>query len=274
VDQGRRNLSPRSGLVLGDGDPPPFVVTNPDGSSPILLVGDHAGHAIPARLGDLGLSQTDRARHIAWDIGVAGLGQLLADRLDACFIRQTYSRLVFDCNRRFEDPTAIAEVSDLTPIPANQGLSLEDKQARLDEVYRPYEAAIAQILDARARAGRKTLLFSLHSFTPVYQGFVRPWRYGVIHRNDSPLSARVLALLQRQFGEAAGDNLPYAMDGTDNTVDVHALPRGLDYLELEVRQDLIADAVGQRAEAEIIAPLLQEALSATDTVAFQSGDLT
>jgi predicted N-formylglutamate amidohydrolase len=247
--------------LLDRDDPPPFVVTNPGGSSPILLIGDHAGREIPKRLGDMGLPPEERLRHIAWDIGVAGLGQMLAERLDACFIRQTYSRLVFDCNRRFEDPSAIAEVSDLTPIPANQGLSLADKQVRLDEVYRPYEAAIAQALDQRARAGRKSLLFALHSFTPVFQGFVRPWRYGVIHRNDSPLSAKVLALLQRQFGEAAGDNLPYAMDGTDNTVDVHALPRGLDYLELEVRQDLITDEAGQIEQADILGRLLTEALS-------------
>jgi predicted N-formylglutamate amidohydrolase len=256
--------------LLGRDDPPPFVVTNPSGPSPLLLVGDHAGRNIPAKLADLGLPPEERVRHIAWDIGVAGLGQMLSERLDACFIRQTYSRLVFDCNRRFEDPSAIAEVSDLTPIPANQSLSPTDKQARLNEIYRPYEAAIAQTLDQRAQAGRKTLLFSLHSFTPVYQGFVRPWRYGVIHRQDSPLSAQVLSLLQRQFGEAAGDNLPYAMDGTDNTVDVHALPRGLDYLELEVRQDLIADEEGQRTQTDILASLLQDALSATDTVAFKN----
>ncbi len=218
------------------------------------------------RLGDLGLPPGELARHIAWDIGVAGLGARLAERLDARFIRQTYTRLVFDCNRRFEDPSAIAEVSDLTPIPGNQGLSPVDKQARLNEIYRPYEAAIAQTLDERAKAGRKTLLFCLHSFTPVYQGFVRPWRYGVIHRDDSPLSSRVLALLQGGFGEAAGDNLPYAMDGTDNTVDVHALPRGLDYLELEVRQDLIADEAGQIEQTAILATVLIEALQSLDLV--------
>jgi predicted N-formylglutamate amidohydrolase len=266
LDQGCRNLSPGSNLLLSPDDPSPFVVTNPGGSSPLLLIGDHAGRAIPAKLGDLGLPPGELSRHIAWDIGVAGLGARLAERLDACFIRQTYSRLVFDCNRRFEDPSAIAEVSDRTPIPANQGLSLAEKQVRLHEIYRPYEAAIAQALDLRAKSGCKSLVFSLHSFTPVYQGFVRPWRYGVIHRDDSPLSSAVLSLLQRQFGEAAGDNLPYAMDGTDNTVDVHALPRGLDYLELEVRQDLIADEAGQIEQGEILGTLLTEALQSLDCV--------
>jgi predicted N-formylglutamate amidohydrolase len=247
-------------LLTGD-DPPPFVVTNSSGSSPLLLVGDHAGRIVPQGLGDLGLPPDELARHIAWDIGVAGLGQKLAERLDACFIRQTYSRLVIDCNRRFDNPSSIAEVSDLTAVPGNQGLNADARKARQDEIYQPYSAAIAEALDARAIASRPTLLFLLHSFTPVFQGFVRPWRYGVIHRYDSPLSATILKLLCRDFGDQAGDNLPYGMDGTDNTVEVHAFTRGLDYLELEVRQDLIADEAGQVEQAGILAPLLEEALS-------------
>ena len=108
------------------------------------------------------------------------------------------------------------------------------------EIYQPYQDAIGAELDRRA--GRPTILVSLHSFTPVMQGVVRPWRMGVLHRGDSAFSSRVLALLQRELGEAAGDNEPYKMDDTDNTVPLHADPRGLDYLELEVRQVLIADA--------------------------------
>jgi predicted N-formylglutamate amidohydrolase len=256
--------------LLGRDDPSPFVVTNPGGSSPFLLIGDHAGRAVPARLGDLGLPPAEFDRHIAWDIGVAGLGELLAERLDACFIRQTYSRLVIDCNRRLGEPGSVAAASDGTQIPDNTDLDASDIAARQNEIFWPYNTAISQILDARAAAGRPTWLVSVHSFTPVFQGFVRPWRYGVLHRSDSPLSARLLDLLRRDFGDAAGDNQPYAMDGTDNTVPLHADPRGLDYLELETRQDLIADPAGQRVQAEILAPLLKEALSATDTVAFKT----
>src|SRR5471030_553397 len=69
------------------------------GTSPFLLVCDHAGRRIPRRLHDLGLADADRARHIAWDIGIAGVGRHLADRLDACLVMQPYSRLVIDCNR-------------------------------------------------------------------------------------------------------------------------------------------------------------------------------
>ncbi len=239
-------------------DPSPVHVTNAGGACPLLLIGDHAGRVIPRGLDGLGLTPADMDTHIAWDIGVAGLGERLAARLDACFIRQTYSRLVVDCNRKPGAPAAMPEVSDGVTIPGNLGLDSAAIAARRAEIYQPYQDAIAAELDRRA--DRPTILVSLHSFTPVMQGFVRPWRMGVLHRDDSAFSSRVLALLQGELGEAAGDNEPYKMDQTDNTVPLHADPRGLDYLELEVRQDLVAEAPGQDEMADLVARLLTEAL--------------
>ena len=245
--------------MLGRDDPPPFVVTNPSGSSVILLLGDHAGRVVPAKLGDLGVSPADMDQHIAWDIGIAGLGERLSAALDATFIHQTYSRLVIDCNRRPGAADAAPAISDGVAIPANLNLTPEDLSARIAEIAAPYNDEIAAVLDARA--ARKTLLVSLHSFTPTMAGFARPWRYGVLHRGDSALSDAVLALLQEALGPEAGDNAPYAMDDKDNTIPLHADPRGLDYLELEVRQDLIADAAGQDVAARFVADILTRALA-------------
>lgn len=235
-----------------------MVVVNPTGSSPLLLVGDHAGRAIPTSLGRLGLSEDDLGRHIAWDIGVGGLGVHLAPILDAVLIRQAYSRLVVDCNRRPGSEGFIAEVSDGTPVPGNAGLTAEAIAQRTAEIYTPYQDAISGILDLRT--GRRTVLVSLHSFTPSLQGLDRPWRFGVLHRGDSAYSRAVLAGLKAAAGEAVGDNAPYAMDEIDNTIPLHADPRGLDYLELEVRQDLIADEAGQEAVARFLSPILVQAL--------------
>jgi predicted N-formylglutamate amidohydrolase len=257
LDEFGADSSPETKDLLGRDDPSPTIVTNRGGGSPFLLIGDHAGRLIPTRLDGLGLDPAALDLHIAWDIGVAGLGEELARRLDACFLRQAYSRLVIDCNRRPGAEASIPTISDGVVIPGNEGLGPAEIAARQAEIYQPYQDAIAAELDRRA--GRRTLLISLHSFTPVFQGFVRPWRVGVLHRGDSALSAGMLAVLQRELGEAAGDNEPYRMDETDNTVPLHADGRGLDYLELEVRQDLIVDLAGQAAMAAVIAPLLLEA---------------
>ena len=238
------------------------VALNPGAASPFLLLGDHAGREIPHALGDLGLSAAERRRHIAWDIGVAGLGQHLSQALGATFIRQRFSRLVIDCNRDPARPDAIPQVSDGTPVPGNRGLTAVERQARVAEIAEPYHAAIAAELDARGRHGRPTTLVSLHSFTPHMDGFDRPWRFGVLHAEDSPFSRAVLARLRAQVGAGlVGDNAPYSMDEVDFTVPHHARPRGLDYLELEVRQDLLARPAGQQRVALRLAGLLPQALA-------------
>ncbi len=261
MTEGWADSAPTSNLLLGRDDPSPVIVTNPGGSSPFLLLGDHAGRAIPARLGDLGVPPAAMDLHIAWDIGIAGVGGLLSPLLDAPFVRQGYSRLVIDCNRKPEAPDLAPAVSDGVAIPGNDELAAEALAARRREIYEPYQTRIAALLDERAARGQRTLLVSLHSFTPSMQGFARPWRYGVLHRNDSVLSSRVLTLLQAALGDEAGDNEPYAMDARDNTIPLHADARGLDYLELEIRQDLIADAAGQAQAAAFVAGLLQQALA-------------
>ena len=238
----------------------PFIVQNQGAASPFVLLGDHAGREIPPALAGLGLPARALDLHIAWDIGVAGYGEALAARLGAAFIRQRYSRLVIDCNRAPGRPDAIPEVSDGVTVPGNLGLSDADRAGRLRDIAEPYHRAIAAEIDARS--GAPTLVVALHSFTPVFQGFVRPWRFGVLHLGSSPFSTAVLAALQARLGEAlVGDNQPYRMDEVDYTIPRHALARGLDYLELEVRQDLVADAAGQAAVAALLAELLPAALA-------------
>jgi predicted N-formylglutamate amidohydrolase len=198
--------------------------------------------------------------HIALDIGVEGLGAALSTKLDATFVHQRYSRLVVDCNRRPGAEGSVVEVSDGVVVPGNADLPPGAVAARMSEIYQPYQDEIARTLDARTE--RRTVLVALHSFTPSMQGDTRPWRLGVLHRHDSAFSAAVLALMRAALGDAAGDNQPYAMDGTDNTIPLHADPRGLDYLELEVRQDLLADVQNQQEMADWLAPLLRTALDA------------
>jgi len=224
-----------------------------------VLLGDHAGRAIPARLGDLGVGPADLERHIAWDIGVAGMGLELARTLDAVFIRQRYSRLVIDCNRAPGDPGSIVPASDGAVIPGNQALGPKDREARRRDIFQPYQDRIGAILGERQARGRPSLLVSLHSFTPSMGGAARPWRFGVLHLGDSAFSRTVLAILRADWGEAAGDNQPYAMDGIDFTVPHHAHAHGLDYLELEVRQDLIASAEAQIEMARVVAGVLSRA---------------
>jgi predicted N-formylglutamate amidohydrolase len=172
---------------------------------------------------------------------------------------------VIDCNRAPGAPGSIVDTSDGTPIPGNRGLGGADREARRAEVFQPYQDTIAKVLRERAAQGRPTLLFSLHSFTPVMNAFQRPWRFGVLHLGDSPLSRRMLEVLRAHVGDAVGDNQPYAMDGIDFTIPFHAQAGGLDYVELEVRQDLMATALHEAEMADFLAPVLSQAAAAVLT---------
>ncbi len=246
--------------LLAPNEPAPVRVLHPQARSDFLLIADHAGRAIPRALGRLGVPESELERHIAWDIGIAGTTERLAAALDATAVLQTYSRLVIDCNRDPSSPTSIPEISEFTPIPGNTGLTPADRAARVEAVFQPYHARIAAELDARAAAGRHTILVAMHSFTPVFKGESRAMQVGVLYHNDAHLASIMLDLLRAERDLVVGDNAPYAItDTSDYGVPVHGEGRGLPHVEIEIRQDLIAGEDGQAAWAARLARLLPEA---------------
>lgn len=243
--------------LLSADEPPPVTIHNPGGSSPLLLVADHAGNRIPAALGDLGVSTTERGRHIGWDIGIAGVSRRLADALDAVLIQQNYSRLVIDCNRPLGAPSSMPEISELTPVPGNVGLSDAAKAMRVAEIFQPYHRAIEVELTRRLHEARPVALVAMHSFTPVFKGSVRPWHAGVLYNRDDRFSKSLKAVLDAEGDLIVGDNEPYRVeDLTDYTIPVHGEQRNLHHIAIEIRQDLITDDAGQAAWAARLARLL------------------
>ena len=247
--------------LLGPDDPPAVETLRGQGRSAYLLVCDHAGNRLPHALGTLGLPDAELQRHIAWDIGAAGLARRLADLLDAVLIAQTYSRLAIDCNRPPSTPASIPQISEATAIPGNRAVSQADAQARRHEIFQPYHDRIAAELEARADAGRPSILVALHSFTKDYAGEPsRPWHVGVLYNRDSRLGHILLDLLRDEAGLVVGDNQPYSVDDeTDYTIPIHGERRALPHVAIEIRQDLLADAAGQHRWAERIARLLGRA---------------
>jgi len=243
--------------LLDPDEPDPVMVENEAGGSVFFLTCDHAGRAIPRRLAGLGLPANELGRHIAWDIGIGAVGRQLSRLLDAALILQTYSRLVIDCNRDPNVPSSIPEISENTEIPGNRDLGGAGRAARIDGIFRPYHDRVAAALDRRAAEGRATVLVALHSFTPVFKGVVRPWHAAVLYNRDARLARLLFELLSAEKGLVIGDNEPYRVtDLTDYTVPVHGERRGLPHVEIEIRQDMISDPVGQTAWAERLARLL------------------
>jgi predicted N-formylglutamate amidohydrolase len=248
-------------VFVATDEPPPFTVDNENGTSPLLIVADHAGKHFPRRLGQLGLSNAECERHIAWDIGVGAVCCLIGKALNAVVVRQNYSRLVIDCNRTPGSGTSVLDLSELTRVPGNIGLSERHQLARVREIFRPYHDRIATELDRRREAARPTTLISVHSFTPVFKTVARLWHVGVLYNRDPRFAQILMELLHREEGLVLGDNEPYSVttDASDYTIPVHGEQRDLHHVALEIRQDLITDEAGQRKLAALFVRLLPQA---------------
>lgn len=236
---------------------PPFDVTGHEGASPFFITCDHAGRLLPRCLGDLGVAAADLARHVAWDIGAGAVARRLGAALDAFTITQRYSRLAIDCNRPLDAPDSIVTRSERTAVPGNVGLDAAEAEARAQAIFHPYHERIRRELDRRQALGRATVLLAVHSFTPVYMDQRRPWHAGVLHLEDDRLAAPLLRLLGAEAGVVVGDNEPYrASPASDFSIVEHAERRGLPYVELEIRQDLITGDAGQSEWTARLARLL------------------
>ena len=251
--------------LLRPGEPLPYELYNKGAAGRLLLICDHATNRVPAALDKLGLSDAELARHIGWDIGAADVTYRLSDRLGAPAVLGGYSRLAIDCNRSLDHPGLILAESDRTPLPANEGLSEAQRQARIDALYHPYHQAIDdQITRLRAlcRPNEGPVLVSIHSFTPVFDGIERPWHAGVLWDFDSRLPEPLIARLRADETLVVGDNEPYsAREGFGHTLETHGDGNGLANALIEIRQDLIDTHHGAAAWAERLDAVLQEALA-------------
>lgn len=212
---------------------------------------------MPRKLNSLGVSPEDMRRHIAYDIGAAEVAKRLAALLDGFLIRQTYSRLVIDCNRPPGTDESIVRVSETTAIPGNEAVSSADAQAREREVFWPYHDRIRTELDRRAALHRRTILVAVHSFTPRFHAEQRPWHAGLLYNRDRRLASFLLQSLRNDRNLLIGDNQPYCVDDeTDYALPEYGEKRGLLHVGIELRQDLIATQPGQTEWAERLSPLL------------------
>jgi predicted N-formylglutamate amidohydrolase len=249
--------------LLNDGEPAAVIAERENGKSPFLFLCDHAGRRIPQKLGDLGVPEAERRRHIAWDVGIEGVARKLAASFDACLIMQPYSRLVIDCNRRPGSKTSMPTISEATEVPGNVDLGAEDAAMRVREIFDPYHQTITHTLNDRRDAKRETILIALHSFTPVYAGIPRPWHTGVLYNRYPKLALALFELFEAEGDLTVGNNEPYSVsDDTDYTIPVHGEQRGLIHVAIEIRHDLIEDERGQTAWAERLARLLPRAVEA------------
>ena len=245
------------GTCLLEGEEAPALLVNGGGRTPYVLVCEHASNRLPQSLGTLGLPASELQRHIAWDIGAEKVARLLARLIDAPLVLQRYSRLAFDCNRPPDSADAMPEISETTHIPGNRNLSSDDKLTRTRAIYRPFHATITDLLDRRAAEGMKSMVVTIHSFTPVYKGRRRAVELGILHDRDTGLADKLITSFPTVDARL---NEPYGPgDGVLHTLNLHAAPRGLRHVMIEIRNDFLLDERGPVEWAERLSAALVDA---------------
>ncbi len=258
------DLNRPESVLLGPDDPAPFEVLNPDATTPLLLVCDHASNTVPQAMQRLGLSLDILNKlHVAWDIGAAAVTRRLAELLDAPAVLAGYSRLLIDCNRQPGDPTSIPEVSDGIVVPGNCSLSDRDAALRLETFFSPYHHAITNTLAQLWRHGPPPAIVSIHSFTPVMNGVARPWHVSVLWNHDPRMAEPLIGLLSANPDLCVGDNEPYSGREVGYTMDTHAEAAGLPHILFEIRQDQLEDEAGCERWAQLLCGALNRVLENT-----------
>lgn len=240
--------------------PSAVSVHNEHGRSKIVLVCEHASSHMPAEFDGLGLPRSKLKEHIAWDIGALQVAKRLADLLDAPLVHANVSRLILDINREPGHRGSIPEISESTEILANKGLSAAARSARVRSIYEPFHETLASVVGRRRFDGGPWVI-SIHSYTPIYKGFERPWHVGILHNEDMRLSTKLLTALKQDESLIVGDNEPYApSDGVYHTIERHTASAGYVGAMVEIRNDLIHDATGQSDWAARFHRILMECM--------------
>lgn len=219
-----------------------------------LLIADHASNRIPPEVGDIGVDAADMEKHVAWDIGTELLAMRLQSLLKCPAVIAEWTRLLIDLNRDPKHPGLVPEASDGIAIPYNVAMSSAEKMQRMQAYFAPYHQRISQEVDKL----EKPFLIALHSFTPQMDGFDRPWHMGFLWNSDARLSLRAAEIMAEiEPALAIGLNQPYSGKALNYTMDRHAERRGLPYLSLEIRQDLLTAPEQIAAWADRISILLR-----------------
>lgn len=186
--------------------------------------------------------------HWAFDLGARELVHELSRAMGAPAVLSRFSRLLVDPNRPEDSKELFRAEAEGAPVALNRDLDDAERTLRIERFYRPYHDAI----DRRLAAHDAPVLFSVHSFTPVYEGAARPMEIGVLFDTQDELAEQAAAAI-RAAGFVTALNEPYSgKAGLIHAAEHHAGRHGRKALELEVRQDL---AVQPAFRARLVAAL-------------------
>ncbi len=212
-------------------------------SNHIIFICDHASNHIPKKYKKLGISDSDLASHIAFDIGAKNFTINLAKELKQSYFLSNFSRLLIDPNRKEIDRELIPVNSFGVNIPKNLNISDDEREYRINLFYENYHKNLENFVKKKINKYNRVFLVSIHSFTKSSKNFDRGVEIGLLWNKSMDL----LLPIQRNLKENKihfGRNYPYSGFHYNYTLDRLCINIDLKGITIEIRNDLICNQKG------------------------------
>lgn len=136
----------------------------------LVISCEHAGNEVPVPYKYLFEGQEEILKsHRGWDPGALKVALLLAARFNVPCYRQLVTRLLVECNRSLDSKELFSSFTRSLPD--------EERTQILSSYYHPYRGEVTQAI---AAAAMPVIHFSIHTFTPQWDGKPREVEVGLL----------------------------------------------------------------------------------------------
>jgi predicted N-formylglutamate amidohydrolase len=229
--------------------------------SPFFFTCEHASNHIPS---EFTVSDEDRPwldTHWAWDPGAAQVTRALCSYFGAGAVLAEASRLVVDVNRKVGGPGFIRSEVEGHRLSFNRDIDIVEHNRRVDRYYLPYHRTLHDRLQDRLGEGFPPLLLAVHSFTPKMGDTRREMEVAVVFDECCPDKATTFIQAFESQGIRVGINEPYSgIKGQMYSAWYHGRGSGIDYLELEMRQDFFESSARAQQMTKAVIKALEALL--------------
>lgn len=210
-----------------------------------------------------------KCAHEAKDLYIESLLEMMESRFaDASFVTANYSRLVCDLNAKPDYAiTQISPENRTFKIPENQPEICCNQQRirRIEEIYWPYHDAKKSLITETRKKHGGVIVLDMHSFSPTWEQRKRDVEIGTIRCEKTPLSRAIEGYFKEQHDFKFVSGEPYRVaERPANAAPLISDMNDLQYLGIEIRNDLIATPDGVDKVCTLLQNSIENLLSRPD----------
>jgi len=206
----------------------------------IVITCEHASNALPD---EYSWTENDRTYfandHWGYDPGSLDVALHLAKELKCVLVRSLYSRLLIDVNRSLAADTLFRTEGDAQVVDLNRDLTYDEEQKRISKYHHSYYNALREV----SMKIDPLFIFSVHSFTGLYEGQPRSLEVGLLVSYSDELGNKVCEGYKKRNHNVAV-NEPYDGKQGLNALDTLLFakyPVRKQAVQFEFRNDLLLD---------------------------------